>query len=110
FEDVLVFISLPSHSIPERCLEFVKNYVTGDQCVSDSGLVADDSLEFAKTVEIRGDGKDVWIFYIEKTLLSNLPYYAEHGFETEIFNDIAFNQWPDSAACLCNSSKSKVVQ
>ncbi|KAF9616018.1 hypothetical protein IFM89_027957 [Coptis chinensis] len=85
--------------VPERCLEFVKNYVTGDQYVSDSGLVAYDSLEFAKTVEIRGDGKDVWIFDIDETLLSNLPYYAEHGFGTEIFNDIAFNQWVDSAEC-----------
>ncbi|KAF9614342.1 hypothetical protein IFM89_018095 [Coptis chinensis] len=37
-----------------KCLEFVKNYVIGDQCVFDSGLVVDDSLEFAKTVEIRG--------------------------------------------------------
>ncbi|KAF9618171.1 hypothetical protein IFM89_000640 [Coptis chinensis] len=62
--------------------------------------VVDDSLEFAKTVEIHGDGKDVWIFDIDETLLLNLPYYTEHGFGTEIFNDIAFNQWVDSAVCL----------
>lgn len=35
---------------------------------------------FAKSVELKGDGKDVWIFDVDETLLSNLPYYVEHGY------------------------------
>ena len=53
--------------------------MTGDRYISDSEVVADDSLEYAKTVELTG--KDAWVFDIDETLLSNLPYYADKGFE-----------------------------
>lgn len=35
---------------------------------------------YAKSVELGADGKDAWIFDIDETLLSNLPYYADHSF------------------------------
>ncbi|KAF3489030.1 hypothetical protein F2Q69_00055694, partial [Brassica cretica] len=35
---------------------------------------------FASSVEFSGDGKDIWVFDIDETLLSNLPYYIDHGF------------------------------
>lgn len=67
-------------TIPARCEGFVEDYMTGEQYLSDSEFVAEDSFAFAKTVEIAGDGRDAWVFDIDETLLSNLPYYAEHGF------------------------------
>ncbi|PIA42902.1 hypothetical protein AQUCO_02000387v1 [Aquilegia coerulea] len=85
----------PWEQVPARCTVFVKDYLTGDQYVSDSGLVANNSIAFAKTVDIAGDGKDIWIFDIDETLLSNLPYYAVHGFGTELFDETAFNEWAD---------------
>lgn len=66
-------------TIPEKCIDYVKDYMTGDRYISDSEVVADDSLEYAKTVELTG--KDAWVFDIDETLLSNLPYYADKGFE-----------------------------
>ena len=54
--------------------------MTGDRYPSDLEFVASDSLTFAKTVELTGDGKDVWVFDIDETLLSSLPYYATIGF------------------------------
>lgn len=66
--------------IPSRCSSFVKNYITGDPYTSDLEAVADASLAFAKTVKLSGDGKDAWVFDIDETLLSNIPYYADHGF------------------------------
>ncbi|KAF4391983.1 hypothetical protein F8388_004312 [Cannabis sativa] len=32
------------------------------------------------SVELVGDGKDVWIFDIDEILFSNLPFYADHGY------------------------------
>ncbi|KAJ6914008.1 HAD superfamily [Populus alba x Populus x berolinensis] len=54
--------------------------MTGDGYRSDSEVAASYALGFAKTVEIAGDGKDAWVFDVDETLLSNLPYYAVHGF------------------------------
>ena len=68
--------------IPARCEEYVKEYMTGDRYLSDSDVASGDSLAFANMVEVEvdGNGKDAWIFDIDETLLSNIPYYAAHGF------------------------------
>lgn len=83
--------------IPARCQDFVKDYVTGDRYRSDSEVVADDSLSFLKTLNVNGDGKDAWVFDIDETLLSNVPYYAVHGFGSEIFDEESFNEWVNLA-------------
>ncbi|KAM0933619.1 putative Acid phosphatase [Dioscorea sansibarensis] len=81
------------NTIPARCLKFVVEYVNGDRYASDSAVVAGYSLDFARRVPITGDGKDVWVFDIDETLLSNLPYYAAHGYGSEVFNETAFDEW-----------------
>ncbi|KAL2928978.1 Acid phosphatase 1, partial [Bienertia sinuspersici] len=45
-------------SIPDRCYEHIKDYMIGDQYVSDTNLVAHNALEFAKSADIAADGKD----------------------------------------------------
>ncbi|KAJ4832759.1 hypothetical protein Tsubulata_019803 [Turnera subulata] len=84
-------------TVPSRCLSYVKGYVTGEHYVSDSEVVAANSLDFAKTVKLAGDGKDAWVFDIDETLLSNLPYYAVHGYGSEAFDEVAFDEWVESA-------------
>ncbi|KAF8407112.1 hypothetical protein HHK36_006237 [Tetracentron sinense] len=79
--------------IPKRCLRFVEDYMTGDRYVSDSDVVTDDSLSFASTVEIAGDGKDIWVFDIDETLLSNVPYYQLYGFGSEFYNETTWDEW-----------------
>ncbi|KAL2479925.1 HAD superfamily [Abeliophyllum distichum] len=83
--------------VPARCVGYVKEYMTGDKYSADSEAVADDSLAYAKTVELSGDGKDAWIFDIDDTLLSNVPYYTSHGFGSEIFDEVSFDNWVDMA-------------
>uniref|UniRef100_A0A5B7APQ3 Putative acid phosphatase 1-like n=2 Tax=Davidia involucrata TaxID=16924 RepID=A0A5B7APQ3_DAVIN len=83
--------------IPSRCQGFVEEYMTGDRYRSDSEVVADASLAFAKTIEVAGDGKDAWVFDIDETLLSNLPYYEAHGFGSETFDESTFDDWVDLA-------------
>ncbi|KAK6236403.1 hypothetical protein SCA6_011740 [Theobroma cacao] len=66
--------------IPIRCESFVQDYMTGPRYMSDSEIVANYSLAYASSVEIGRDGKDAWVFDIDETLLTNLPYYQAHGF------------------------------
>ncbi|XP_074568154.1 acid phosphatase 1-like [Curcuma longa] len=84
-------------TIPPKCLEIVAEYVNGDRYLSDSDIIAVDSLSFAETVRIVGDRKDVWVLDIDETLLSNVPYYAVHGFGSEAFNETSFDEWVDLA-------------
>jgi len=83
--------------VPARCQGFVKDYMTSDMYQSDSEAVADNSLAYAKTVELSGYGKDAWIFDVDETLLSNIPYYVSHGFGSEIFDEVSFDNWVDMA-------------
>ncbi|KAL2903172.1 Acid phosphatase 1 [Bienertia sinuspersici] len=80
-------------TIPSRCFNFVKTYMTGDRFSSDSKLVAENSLNFAKSINVSDDGKDAWIFDVDETLLFNLPYYEAHKFGAELFNEEAFDEW-----------------
>lgn len=66
--------------IPSVCVDSFAEYLNGDQYGSDYDVVADYALAFAKTVPISGDGKDVWIFDIDETLLTNIDYYRAHGY------------------------------
>lgn len=67
-------------TIPEECTEYVKEYMTGKGYAVDLEMVSKEAEEFARSVPLGGDGKDAWIFDIDETLLSNLPYYAAHGY------------------------------
>ncbi|CAH9131237.1 unnamed protein product [Cuscuta epithymum] len=92
--------------VPERCKAFVQDYMTGPRYASDSDAVVNASLVFMNKLEISGDGNDAWVFDIDETLLSNVPYYNAHGFGTEIFNESSFDEWvnlaeaPAIPACL----------
>lgn len=66
--------------MPKRCVNFVKEYMNGERYRSDSDVISDYALKYATTLDISGDGKDAWIFDVDETLLSNLPYYAIRGY------------------------------
>ncbi|CAI9286019.1 unnamed protein product [Lactuca saligna] len=85
------------YTVPEKCVSFVNNYLNGERYRYDSEVIADYAIEYAKTVNIAGDGKDAWIFDVDETLLSNLPWYATHGFGSEVFDEDSFNEWVDLA-------------
>ncbi|KAL8137017.1 hypothetical protein V2J09_003018 [Rumex salicifolius] len=84
-------------TVPGQCEQFVKNYMTGHRYLSDSIIVAKEAFSFAENVAIVGDGFDCWIFDVDETLLSNLPYYAEHRYGSERFNETKFDTWTNKA-------------
>lgn len=66
--------------VPARCVDFVKEYITGDLYGSELEAVSANAAAFARAVGVSGDGRDAWVFDIDETLLSNVPYYAVNGF------------------------------
>uniref|UniRef100_A0A7N0TI39 Acid phosphatase n=1 Tax=Kalanchoe fedtschenkoi TaxID=63787 RepID=A0A7N0TI39_KALFE len=84
-------------TVPKRCLEFVKEYMTGGRYTSDSEIVADYAVAFAKTVNVSTNRKDAWVFDIDETLLSNLPYYRDNEYGSEPFDEASFDLWVDSS-------------
>lgn len=83
--------------IPARCVESVAEYMIGEKYESDCEVVGKFSAEFVKGVTVGGDGRDAWVFDIDETLLSNVPYYQDVGFGSKIFNETSFNDWVNLA-------------
>ncbi|KAA0061516.1 acid phosphatase 1-like [Cucumis melo var. makuwa] len=82
-------------SVPRPCIAFVRDYFNGDRYLSDSRTVVNYSLTFANSVNMAGkeNGRNAWVFDVDETLLSNLPYYRVNGYGSEAYNNTAFNEW-----------------
>lgn len=87
----------PWKKVPDECADYVKDYVTGLGYKMDLERVSNEALAFARTVHLEDDGKDSWIFDIDETLLSNLPYYAGTGYGLEEFDRMKFYKWTEDA-------------
>ncbi|KAL0341132.1 UNVERIFIED_CONTAM: Acid phosphatase 1 [Sesamum radiatum] len=83
----------PWEKIPEECADYVKEYMIGKGYELDLQRVSHEAKAFARSVYLSGDGNSAWIFDVDETLLSNLPYYAQHGFGLEVFDSAKFGQW-----------------
>lgn len=62
--------------IPGACVDYVGHYMVGKQYRLDCDTVVNAAIEHAKSLKIPRDGKGIWVFDIDETSLSNLPYYA----------------------------------
>lgn len=97
-------------TIPQECVDYVKEYVTGKAYGLDLELVSKEAGAYAKSAELSGDGKDAWIFDVDETLLSNLPYYADHGYGSEVFNSVEFDKWVEKASAPAIESSLKLYE
>lgn len=81
--------------VPQDCENYMGHYVMGKQYRHDCEQVVKTAIEYAKTVAVAGDGKDIWVFDIDETSLSNAPYYARSDvqFGSLPYNDTKFNAW-----------------
>ncbi|KAF9587714.1 hypothetical protein IFM89_004691 [Coptis chinensis] len=84
------------HGIPVECENYVGNYMLRDLYGEDSKFVANLATLYIESLDLTGDGKDVWVFDIDDTLLSNVPYYAVTGFGAQHYNATLFDRWVDS--------------
>lgn len=100
----------PWRTVPEECGAYVRDYMTGRSYGFDLELVARESSKYARSVSLAGDGKDAWIFDIDETLLSNLPYYADHEFGLEAFDGHKFDKWVENAMAPAIQSSLKLYE
>lgn len=100
----------PWKTIPEECVDYVKEYIMGRAYRIDLERVSNEAGVYAKSVELSGDGKDAWVFDVDETLLSNLPYYSEHGYGLEIFDGVEFDKWVQKGAAPPIESSLKLYE
>ncbi|CAL4895362.1 unnamed protein product [Urochloa decumbens] len=80
-------------TVPASCEDYVGHYMLGKQYRRDSAAVVDEAVAYAEGLELAGNGTEVWVFDIDETSLSSLPYYAKHGFGTKLYNATSFNEY-----------------
>ncbi|KAE8787177.1 Stem 28 kDa glycoprotein [Hordeum vulgare] len=80
-------------TVPASCEGYVGHYMLGSHFRRDSKVVIDQALAYVDSLKLAGNGKEVWVFDIDETTLSNLPYYAKHGFGATPFNATSFNAY-----------------
>lgn len=67
--------------VPEECTEYVKKYVTSTQYHVDSELAMEECTVYLSTsCDLKKDCRDAWIFDIDDTLLSTVPYFKKHNY------------------------------
>ncbi|KAI5021742.1 hypothetical protein ZWY2020_058472 [Hordeum vulgare] len=85
------------------CVLHVCAYLTGHAYRSDLDLVAREASAYAHAAAT-GDAatadamQAAWVFDVDGTLLSNLPYYAQHGYGLELFDHREFDRWVEAEA------------
>ena len=67
-------------TVPANCEDYVGHYMLGRQYRRDSRVVVDEAIAYAEGLKLAGNGKEVWVFDVDETSLSTLPYYAKEGF------------------------------
>ncbi|CAD6334396.1 unnamed protein product [Miscanthus lutarioriparius] len=80
-------------TVPASCEGYVGHYMLGGHYRRDSRVVVDEAVAYAETLNLGGNGKEVWVFDIDETSLSNLPYYANHGFGAQPYNATNFDEY-----------------
>lgn len=68
--------------VPQECIDHIGRYMTSSQYKSDSQRAMEESSLYLSShfCNFKGDGKDAWIFDVDDTLLSTLPYFKKHQF------------------------------
>ncbi|CAJ1951066.1 unnamed protein product [Sphenostylis stenocarpa] len=78
-------------TIPEECVNATAKYIEGKQYRSDSKTVNQQAHFFARSLDVREN--DAIVFSIDGTVLSNVPYYSQHGYGVEKFNSTRYDEF-----------------
>ncbi|KAG1361482.1 putative Acid phosphatase 1 [Cocos nucifera] len=67
--------------VPGECAGYIGKYMTSTQYKVDVQRAAEQTTLFlTNNFRLGGDGKDAWIFDIDDTLLSTVPYFKKHQY------------------------------
>lgn len=82
-------------TVPVQCKSYVSEYMTSQQYRDDCNAVVIAAIQYAKTLNVSKEGKDLWVFNIDETTLSNVPYYSrpEVGFGATKSSGKKYESW-----------------
>jgi len=67
--------------VPEECVSYIGKYVASSQYHVDSERTIEECrLYLSTSCPLKKDGRDAWLFDIDDTLLSTVPYFKKHHF------------------------------
>jgi hypothetical protein len=66
--------------VPGECVLYIGKYMTSTQYRVDLERAVEQSLLYLISLNLAGHGKDAWIFDVDDTFLSSVPYFKEHRF------------------------------
>ncbi|KAK4775735.1 hypothetical protein SAY87_023696 [Trapa incisa] len=79
-------------AVPEECTGIVGKYMTSLQYRADSERTIEECTIYLSTsCGLEMDGRDAWIFDIDDTLLSTVPYFKKH--QGEKLNLTSLEEW-----------------
>ncbi|PWA80541.1 HAD superfamily, subfamily IIIB acid phosphatase [Artemisia annua] len=105
--------------VPSECTSYIGKYMGGTQFTVDAEATIHECTLYLNTLcDLKKDGKDAWIFDIDDTLLSTVPYYKKHGYGGETLNVTGLEEWMTkgkgtamgSSLTLFNDIKNRGIQ
>ncbi|KAF7837427.1 Acid phosphatase 1 [Senna tora] len=105
--------------VPEECTDHIGRYVRSIQYQVDSERTAEECLVYVSTsCNLKKDTKDAWIFDIDDTLLSTVPFYKTILYGGKKLNETSLEEWMNKANApaldhslrLFNDLKSRGIQ
>lgn len=80
--------------VPSKCVSYVEKYMMpSGQYWEDSRVAVLTAMDYALNITLLGDGKDAWVFDIDETLLSHIPYYKGREYGGKPFDTKTFEAW-----------------
>ncbi|KAH9543176.1 hypothetical protein CY35_13G049300 [Sphagnum magellanicum] len=79
--------------VPPECEHFVTQYVDSGQYLVDFAVGVDAGKQYLKPIVLEGGGLDLIVLDIDDTCLSHIPYYRDHHFGAELFNETSWDTW-----------------
>ncbi|XVF81038.1 hypothetical protein PTKIN_Ptkin15bG0124500 [Pterospermum kingtungense] len=86
--------------VPQECVDYIRKYMTSSQYKADSERAIEEVrlyLSRCSCCSLKGDGKDAWIFDVDDTLISTIPYFKKHGFGGEKVNSSSLEAWMEES-------------
>ncbi|EOA21357.1 hypothetical protein CARUB_v10001720mg [Capsella rubella] len=82
------------YTVPANCKDYVKDYfTTSKQYQYDSKTICKEAYFYAKGLSLKNDTVNVWIFDLDDTLLSSVPFFSKYGYGTEKSPIGAYRKW-----------------
>lgn len=81
-------------TVPDECTGYIGKYMKSTQYEVDVELAVESCIIYlSKSFSLENDGKDAWVFDIDDTLLSTLPYFKKHNYGGEKLNLTSLEEW-----------------